>query len=235
MPDPKSSPLPFPLSEKALTLILDAEGTKMGWPGGASGVTLPYGYDLGYHTLGQFAEWRPFLSVNDFAILRALIGVTGTTARDRARVLTGVTVPLAAAKWVFLHNEMPRAERSTEAVFPGVEKLPTDAAGALVSLVFNRGTRLTDNDPLICERREMRAIRDAVPLGDLMEIAVNLRSMCRLWTGMLHHPYDVRMSGLIQRRGAEASLVESCIEGGTPLHNIAPHQSPVLTLVSASA
>jgi GH24 family phage-related lysozyme (muramidase) len=50
----------------------------------------------------------------------------------------------------------------------------------------------------------MRAIREAVPRQDLREIAAQLRSMKRLWVGM-------GLQGLIDRREAEAVLVESCI------------------------
>jgi GH24 family phage-related lysozyme (muramidase) len=212
-PDP---PLPFMMSKQALDLVAEFEGLDQGgWPGGASGCTIGVGYDLGYHTLGQFgADWRSWLTVNDFAKLRALVGITGHTARDRVRIMGPVSIPLDAAEFVFLHSSMPRAERATLSVFPGADKLPTNAADALVSLVFNRGTRLTDNDPNIQERREMRGIKSAVARGDLLAIAVELRSMKRLWTGTLHHPYDVKMTGLIRRREAEAALVESCIVGG---------------------
>lgn len=199
------------VSDNALNLILAFEGfDKGGWPGGASGCTIGYGYDLGYHTLGEFAAaWRTRLSVNDFAKLRALVGIKGTRARDRVRVLGGVNVPKQAAREVFATFSIPRAADNTLSAFPGVENLPADAAGALVSLVYNRGPRLSDNDPQLQERREMRAIREAVAAGDLMEIANELRSMVRLWTGK-------GLDGLISRREAEAALVESCIPGAPP-------------------
>ncbi len=51
-------------------------------------------------------------------------------------------------------------------------------------------------------RKEMRAIRDLVPKGDLKGIAAELRAMERLWKGK-----DQR--GLLKRREAEAELVEN--------------------------
>jgi hypothetical protein len=60
--------------------------------------------------------------------------------------------------------------------FPGINELSPDAQGALVSLVFNRGTSMEGD-----RRREMRAIQAAVANGDLQEIADQLRSMKRLW------------------------------------------------------
>ena len=40
------------ISQKALDLIVDSEGCDLSpaWPGGASGVTYGYGYDLEYNT-----------------------------------------------------------------------------------------------------------------------------------------------------------------------------------------
>ncbi len=83
--------------------------------------------------------------------------------------------------------------------FPGIAELPPDAQGALVSLVFNRGTSMEGD-----RRAEMRAIRDAVPSSDLQEIADQLRSMKRLWI-------NKGLDGLLRRREEEAKLIESCI------------------------
>ena len=98
-----------------------------------------------------------------------------------------------------MERSVPHAQRETEAAFPGVDKLPADAQGALVSLIYNRGSKMEGDS-----RREMRAIRDAVPKGDLKEIANQIRSMKRLWEGK-------GMGGLLKRRDAEADLVESCL------------------------
>ena len=67
---------------------------------------------------------------------------------------------------------------------------------ALVSLVYNRGTRLADRNPVLQERREMRNIRDLLISGDVDRVHEQLDSMARLW--------DV--AGLIQRRHDEARL-----------------------------
>jgi GH24 family phage-related lysozyme (muramidase) len=93
----------------------------------------------------------------------------------------------------------------TGRAFPGVTKLPPDAQGALVSLVFNRGTSMQGH-----RRREMREIRDAIARTDfkmsklLEAIATSIESMIRLWIGK-------GLDGLIRRRKAEAALVRSCI------------------------
>jgi GH24 family phage-related lysozyme (muramidase) len=90
---------------------------------------------------------------------------------------------------------LPRFARLTRDTFAGVEKLPHDAQGALLSLVFNRGTSLTG-----ARRTEMRAIRDELATGraSLPNIADALEAMQRLWP-------DAR--GLRDRRAREAALV----------------------------
>ncbi len=196
-----------PLSDKARDLIfrfedLDQPGS---WPGGESGVTIGIGYDLGFATPDQFkSDWGDCLSAGDCDALTAVIGLTGQNAKARAAALKAITIKRADAERVFMERSVPAAQKQTETAFPGVEKLPADAQGALVSLVYNRGPRLKDRDPKIEDRREMRAIRDAVARGDLGEIATQLRSMKRLWEGK-------GLGGLVKRRDAEADLVESCI------------------------
>jgi GH24 family phage-related lysozyme (muramidase) len=82
--------------------------------------------------------------------------------------------------------------------------LPAEVQGALVSLVYNRGSSMIDK-PGDDRRKEMRAIRDAVAVGNLRKIADQLRSMKRLWQGQ-------SLGGLIARREAEADLVEEAIQ-----------------------
>ena len=79
--------------------------------------------------------------------------------------------------------------------FPGRGKVPLDAQGALLSLVFNRGASLTGE-----RRSEMRAIRDELAAGraSLERIADHFEDMQRLWP-------DAR--GLRERRVREAALV----------------------------
>jgi GH24 family phage-related lysozyme (muramidase) len=193
----------YHFSERALALILRNEGLDQGgWPGGASGITIGRGYDLGYHTADEFdRDWRGRLPAQMTHLLRASIGLKGDAARDRARLLRGrVSITAADADAVFLVRELPKTIRLTMDTFPGLERLPLDAQGALVSLVFNRGSRMQDNDPLLQERREMRAIAAAVTRVDLPAIARELRSMKRLWIGK-------GLDGLVRRRDEEAELV----------------------------
>jgi len=213
-------------SRKALDLILRNEGLdEGGWPGGHSGVTIGRGYDLGYNTKEEFAkDWGGLLTPEMMEILSACCGFTGDDARKLTAQLRGkIIIPRDAADKVFFSTSIPKFVAQTKAAFPGVETLPDDAQGALVSLVFNRGVRMKDLMPSMKERLEMRRIRAAV--GDyaagvrgepwvnppiptlyftLIFIAKQLRSMKRLWEGK-------KLDGLVARREEEAQLVESAI------------------------
>lgn len=196
------------ISKKALNLILKNEGFDQPsqWPGHESGITLPIGYDLGYVTPEDFArDWKEHFSERDFNRLLFAVGKKGVAARDLAANYWKIKVDRATAEKVFAQVTIPRYVERARKTFPGFERLPLDSQGALVSLVFNRGTRLQDKDPIgLQERREMRAVRAAVALHNLPEIARQIRLMKRLWEGK-------GMGGLITRREEEAQLVESCI------------------------
>lgn len=76
---------------------------------------------------------------------------------------------------MFITRTLPGSIELAFDVFPGIEQLPLDAQGTLVPLVFNRDGRLTDRDPVLQERREIRAVKMAVAYGDLEEIAKRIR------------------------------------------------------------
>ena len=194
------------ISDTARALILEMEGfsTKPDWPGGQSGVTIGFGYDLGYVTVDQFeSDWGELVRPDASQRLKAVIGLRALRARNRIGDLSDIRISRKAAEQVFGTRTLPLCELRTAQAYPGVNALPDDARGALVSLVYNRGTSMVDNSP-DDRRREMRAIREAVAKGDLAEIAAQLRSMKRLWEGQ-------RLGGLIARREEEAQLVESAV------------------------
>ena len=196
------------ISPKAMKLLLDYEvgGGKSyydkqlarpTWPGGKSGCTVGIGYDLGYTPRARFnSDWH-MLDQTTRDRLGATIGVKGTRASARAKEVRDIVIPWATAFEVFQRATVPFWISQTRAAFPGIDALPWDVAGALVSLVFNRGPAMDGK-----RRLEMRAIRDAVVANDLPAIAKQLRRMKRLWMGR-------GLDGLLARRDAEAALVES--------------------------
>lgn len=166
------------------------------WPGGESGCTIGIGYDLGYTPRARFvADWHALPQV-ELDRLGATIGVRGLRARERTKEVRDIVIGWPVALEVFQRATIPFWIAQTRVAFPGVEALPWDAEGALVSLVFNRGPSMEG-----ARRSEMREIRAAVPAGDLARIARMLRRMKRLWVGK-------GLDGLLARREAEAVLVE---------------------------
>src|ERR1043166_212294 len=148
------------ITDKAFRLILSAEGLDQPgkWPGGGSGITIGIGYDLGFVTTEQFEEdWGEHLTDDQIERLKTVIGLKGGSAQMRAPQFTDITIKREDAEAVFKERTLPLHSQRTEEAFPGVDELPPDAQGALVSLVFNRGPGM-DGD----RRREMRAVRDAV-------------------------------------------------------------------------
>jgi len=199
------------MTEKAKKLILSFEGLDQPykWPRGGSGVTIGRGYDLGYVTASEFAnDWADYLPNEYIERLKSAIGYTGEIARRIAYRFFDIQIKLEWADAVFELNMLPKQMWRTIIAFPGVEELPADAQGALVSLVYNRGTSMgsPNEDDTPDSRMEMRTIRDAVKVGDLVTIVNQLRFMKRLWVGK-------GLDGLLKRRDAEAALVESCIDG----------------------
>ena len=171
--------------------------TRPAWPGYSSGVTIGFGYDLGYHTAGQIRkDWRDQLPAEH---IESLVRVAGVTGRDASRVRSKVShieVPWEVAQKVFNEVTLPRYAALAVKTFPGMELLRPHAQGALVSLIFNRGSKLSGD-----RRREMKAIKKMVALQDYAGIANEIRKMKRLWK---------RVNGksdLHGRRDAEADMV----------------------------
>jgi hypothetical protein len=172
------------------------------WPGGASGVTIGIGYDLGYRTRASITrDWGPHLSEQTVKHLRSASGIRGQDAKGVARCLkqAGVRVPLEPAKHVFWAVTLPELSGLTREVYPGTENLPPDAQAALLSLIYNRGGGFTGP-----RRVEMANIADHVRRQDLEAIARELESMKRLWVSQ-------GLEGLLKRREREASLVRGSV------------------------
>jgi GH24 family phage-related lysozyme (muramidase) len=193
-----------PLSENAKALMLEHEGfsERPEWPREASGVTIGVGYDLGYVTKTEFRkEWGDILSAAVIDRLSATIGLKGLAAKAVIKTVRDITIPIKGAHKVFFERSLPKYQAKTQKTFPGVNDLPHDVQGVLVSLVYNRGTSMKGD-----RRREMRNIRALVPKKDLAGIAAEIRSMKRLWKGK-------GVNGLLRRREDEAKLIE---ESATP-------------------
>jgi len=178
----------------------DAVYLKPTVPGGESGVTIGIGYDLGYIDLMTFTrDWGSVLSKEDLSALSKCIGLT----RGRAKIILPsvkyISIPWDKADFVFRTYSLPDACQETLKAFPGSGRLPPDAFGALVSLVYNRGGATKDKAGSN-RRAEMREIKNAIEVGNFSAIPGKIRDMKRLWSKDL--------GGLLRRREDEARLVE---------------------------
>ena len=177
------------------------------WPGGASGVTIGCGYDLGYNSKSDFKDdWRRHLGASDFALLERTIGLTGAAAKTALGKVGHIRIPWGVALDVFDVTTLPKFtvltfERLPELLDLVNAGLHGNCVGALVSLVFNRGASFRKAGD---RYREMRAIRQAIQTGtsaSLGEIPRHLRDMKRIWR-------NKGLDGLLARREDEAKLFE---------------------------
>lgn len=170
------------------------------WPGVESGLTIGFGFDIGYRTAEELELRFAGLGPAAIARLGKALGVNGGQgARAKAKLkrfvrdLADITIVWDLARTVLREFDIPRYSDLTSKTFP-IQELNPDQFGALVSLVFNRGTRLDGE-----RRREMAAIHQALSSKRLGEVPQLLRSMKRLWP-------DV--PSLQRRREDEARLFE---------------------------
>lgn len=210
---PKLPPIPIGasmvISAKSLDLIVNAEVTSKEvynqkyqspiWPGGDSGVTVGIGFDCGYCSKQELADaWGTTLSASQLSLLQSTCGKKGATCKELIPGLKSVKIAYDAAVKVFYQHTLPACARDVKRTYPGIEKLPPDTQGAILSLVYNRGYLINDTD----RRKEMKALKPIIAAGDLQGIAAQLRSMKRLWD-------PKKQKGLITRRENEALLAEN--------------------------
>ena len=190
------------IGEQAVKLILSFEGwdDPSQWQGGSSGITIPYGYDLGYEPFTQ--DWKGKLDDAVFNVLLPAVGLKGQKAAAYAPKLRGIHVPESVADDIFDSLTLPKYAGQTNDVFPGSSSLAPDAFGALVSLVYNRGTLIDKSD----RRKEMLELHKMFTTGqvDLNDVAHLVESMKRLWP-------NKGPDSLYARRVAEANLIRSTL------------------------
>lgn len=214
------------VGKKAIDFIFDEEtggkayyekcASRPVWPKGSSGITVGAGYDLGYKTPQEILkDWSGLVNSDMIWLMQSVAGLRGQKAANALtkRIVSSIYIPFDVAKKQFLNRVLPVESALTVKTFPEADKLNPDTLGVLISLVYNRGADMTDNDVHSQDRREMRAIREAVKGKDYREIAKQLRSMKRLWDGVPDYVGDKeqRFGGLLDRRDGESGLVEQSI------------------------
>lgn len=205
------------LNDKSLKLIFDFEVgggeayynkflKNPTWPGEQSGVTIGVGYDVGYVNKTEFSnDWKN-LPKEVFDRIYRVVGIKGFQAKELARRLKDIVIPWDLSVEVFMNKTVKKFYNLTRDTFPNFDKLPENAKGGLVSLVFNRGSALEGD-----RRKEMKAIRDIMIRTQnfdekvLYQIAEQVRKMKRIWIG------GAIEKGMSRRRDAEASLIENAL------------------------
>lgn len=204
------------ISDRAYDLIVEFETGGRGyyespnginsrpcWPGGASGVTIGCGYDLGYYAEGEFeAAWTGKLSVSDVEVLSGAIGKKGQAARAFMPRVSHIIIPWGVALAVFDGVNLPKVLRTTLRMVPRAAELHPHCVGTLASLVFNRGASFA----LPGDRyREMREIARLIAAGEPDGVPEQIRAMKRLWEG-------TGQNGLLIRRNKEAQLFQDGLD-----------------------
>ena len=204
-----AAPEPFPpLTAAGLTFIARAEVSDLATyrtkyqapcaPPRPSGITIGIGYDCAFVTPTELrADWEQALPAATIERLFPVCGKEGSA--QLCELVKDVVVPLDAAITVFARRSLEQFVNRTRVIYPQLDTLTPARRTALVSLVYNRGTRLTDKDPAREERREMRVIRDLLAAGAQDAVAAQFESMTRLWD-------PAKTPGLIRRRREEATL-----------------------------
>jgi GH24 family phage-related lysozyme (muramidase) len=171
------------------------------WPGGASGFTLGIGVDCAYYTPNELEKIFYFLPKSQLDIVKNASGKKGIEGKEytQKHKNCGINITWDRALTIFNDLIWVKFSKLAEKTFPELDKLCDDAYGAIVSLVFNRGSSLVGD-----RRLEMRKIKTLIPKKDYKSIAKEFRKMKRIWVGK-------GLDGLLERREAEAKLIESCI------------------------
>lgn len=213
------------ISNKAIEAIIAAEISSEAyynkflaapsWPTGQSGVTVGIGYDLGYNTKSQIrADWQGLVNANILAYMLSVAGLTGLTAKSKVTAnVKGFKIPLDIAKKVFIEKTLPRYISDTLRAYPDANQLTPNAFGALVMLVFNRGSSFgTMGKPSWNSRKEMRELAPLITAKNYPAIAAKIREMKRLWDGLddatgKRNESETRITALLLRRDVESNLI----------------------------
>lgn len=175
------------------------------WPGGASGITIGIGYDLGYATKEKIsADWKGKVSPEMLIVMQKCAGISGTNAQKLLKsVKNAILIPWDDAIDVFTNRDIPQWIAQVKSVLPNCDKLNSTCLGVLVSLAYNRGTggfnSSTDRN------KEMVEIKTYMKNQQFEKIPDALRRMARIWPNM---------KGLQKRRKREADLFEQGLKLG---------------------
>lgn len=166
------------------------------WPGGASGVTLDPGFDLGQQEPEQLDEhYRHILSQEQLQACRKCIGLKGHSAKSHLNAtmaLLDIRMTRDAALEVFPAVVAPYWVAIVKR-FPALGNNATPGAvqTALLSLAFNRGAY----------NRDLASLSDPISAGDWKTVGRKISEMQQ----------DHSLEGIRKRRRMEGELILNAI------------------------
>ncbi len=191
------------------------------WPKGSSGITIGFGYDLGYVSLSEYQrDWEELiagLSASQRSGLQACVGFhSGKDSEAKLKALLqtvrDIVVPWEMAEVEFKAQTLPKFSLLTQNALPNTDRLSGDCFGTLVSLTFNRGASYSKaHNPATDSKdrfREMRAIKAAMVAQNFADIPKQIKAMIRIWEG------TQIAEGMKRRRNDEAALFLTGLAAG---------------------
>ncbi|MDR2980800.1 MAG: hypothetical protein LBV12_00980 [Puniceicoccales bacterium] len=178
-------------------------------PGGPrSGITIGVGYDLGHQSPEDIRRLlKGKIDESDIEKLCGLAGLRGAEAKAVFEKMEKVKIPLPVAKSIFEERVLPDVVEQTALSYPQLADLPPEAAGALISLVFNRGNALSgssQDDDGQDRRQGMANIRALLSQGKIDDVAEEIQRMKTL--------VSEKERGLLVRRDSEAALFQKGVD-----------------------
>lgn len=193
------------------------------WPKASSGITIGFGYDLGYVGLDEYRrDWGALIAKLTSQQRQALDACVGHhSGKDSAQTMQALLASVTdiVASWsdsevVFKAKTLPKFALMTEKALPNCKSLNGDCFGVLVSLTFNRGASYgMAHNPAKDPRdryREMRAIKAAMVAKNFADIPRQIKAMVRIWAGT-----DIE-TGMKRRRSDETDLFIAGLGSGLP-------------------
>lgn len=238
------------VSERAFKLIVDYETggrafyenvikSRPIWPKEASGITIGFGYDLGYVSLDEYQrDWAAVIATltpPQRAAMEACVGFHSgkdSHATMQAKLATVKTLVFSwdASQVVFKAKTLPKFALLTDNALPNCTMLNGDCYGVLVSLTFNRGASYSKQQTATDTKdryREMRAIKKLMTEKNFAGIPAQLTSMIRIWVGTAVE------TGLRRRRNDEADLFVAGLAQGLAAPAVAGADAMVASAAAA--
>ena len=166
------------------------------WPGGASGVTLDPGFDLGAGDWNLFEQhYAPLLTEAQRYACRMCRGVQGASAKALLRqyrtALTSIRISRARADELFPLIATP-FWKGIVARFPRLAYAPPGVQTAMLSLAYNRGVL----------NKGLAGLGDNIGRDDWKGLAREIHAMQQLHV----------LPGIRRRRRAEARLIDATLK-----------------------